>query len=164
MRTKAALLALTLFSGTLITPIAANAQAYGPPPPSYGQVPGPHPRYIHALTDLRAARHYLADNWAWDPVRHEDNIAIHQIDDAIASIKAASIDDGKSLNDPFQIDTRLTPQNRFAKANELLWAAHQDLSEAEDVPQSRGLRNRALRDVDAAHNTVDQAVRIARWQ
>ncbi len=165
MRTKSALLALALFSGTLAASIAAPAQAYGPPPSQpYGQVPGPHPRYIHALSDLRAARHYLADNWAWDPVRHEDNIAIHHIDDAIASIKAASIDDGKSLNDPFSIDTRLTPQNRFAKANELLWAAHQDLAQAEDVPQSRGLRDRALRDVDAAHNTVDQAVRIAHWQ
>ena len=73
----------------------------------------------------------------------------------------ASIDDGKNLNDRFPIDGHLTPQGRFNKANELLYAAHQDLSRAEDVPQSRGLRNRALMHVDQAHNTVDQAVKIA---
>jgi hypothetical protein len=128
------------------------------------QVPGPHPAYLHALADLRAARHYLADGWAWEPVRREDDMAIRQIDAAINEIKMASIDDGKNINDHFPMDGHLTPQNRFAKANELLWAAHQDLSKAEDVPQSRGLRNRAIMHVDEAHNTVDKAVRIARWQ
>ena len=153
MKIQLALVALALSSGS----VAAHAQGYG-------QVPGPHPAYIHALSDLRAARHYLNDGWAWQPVRAEDNKAIRQIDAAINDIKAASIDDGKSLNDPFPIDGHLTPQNRFVKANELLYAAHQDLSRAEDVPQSRGLRNRAIMHVDQAHNTVDQAVRIARWQ
>lgn len=142
--------------------VAAHAQAYGPQ--GYGQVHGPHPAYLHALSDLRAARHYLNDGWAWQPVRAEDNKAISEIDAAINDIRAAAIDDGKGLNDPFPIDAHLTPQNRFAKANELLYAAHKDLARAEDVPQSRGLRNSALQHVDAAHNTVDQAVRIARWQ
>lgn len=100
------------------------------------QVPGPHPAYLHALSDLRAARHYLNDGWAWEPVRAEDQRAIREIDAAINEIKSASIDDGKNLNDRFPIDGHLTPQSRFAKANELLYAAHQDLSHAEDVPQS----------------------------
>ncbi len=116
------------------------------------------------LSDLRAARHYLNDGWAWQPVRAEDNKAIREIDAAINDIKSAAINDGKGLNDPFPMDGHLTPQNRFVKANELLWAAHQDLAKAEDVPQSRGLRDRALQHVDAAHNTVDQAVRISKWQ
>lgn len=153
MKTALPFLALALSCGS----VAANAQGYG-------QVPGPHPAYLHALSDLRAARHYLSDGWAWEPVRAEDNKAIREIDAAINDIKVASIDDGKGLNDHFPMDGHLTPQNRFVKANELLYAAHQDLAHAEDVPQSRGLRDRALRHVDAAHNTVDQAVRIARWQ
>lgn len=156
MKQLSALLALAFAAGTIGSP---NASAQG-----YGQVPGPHPAYLHALADLRAARHYLADGWAWAPVKHEDDLAIQHIDAAINAIKVASIDDGKNVNDRFPIDGSLTPQNRFVKANELLYAAHQDLARAEDVPQSRGLRNRALHEVDAAHDTVDKAVRISRWQ
>ena len=140
------------------------ALAFGGVTAQAQQVPGPHPAYLHALSDLRAARHYLNDGWAWEPVRAEDNKAIREIDAAINEIKMASIDDGKNINDRFPMDGHLTPQNRFVKANELLYAAHQDLARAEDVPQSRGLRNRALMHVDKAHQTVDQAVRVAHWQ
>ncbi len=128
------------------------------------EVPGPHPHYLHALSDLRAARHYLNDGWAWAPVRRDDNAAIREIDAAINEIKRASIDDGKGLNDPFTIDTHLSPHDRFRKANELLAAAHNDLSKAEDVPEARGLRNRAIGHVDAAHQIVDDAWRTAHWE
>src|ERR1700678_2450307 len=104
------------------------------------QVPGPHPAYLHALSDLRAARHYLNDGWAWEPVRRDDDAAIREIDAAIREIKLAAIDDGKGVSDPFPIDKHLGPHDRFRKANELLAAAHNDLSRAEDVPSSRGLR------------------------
>ncbi|MBB5318379.1 hypothetical protein [Tunturibacter empetritectus] len=129
-----------------------------------GEVPGPHPAYLHALSDLRAARHYLNDGWAYDRVRREDNDAIKHIDAAIDEIKRAAIDDGKSLNEPFQIDTRLSPHDRFRKANELLFAAHRDLEHAEDVPQAHGLRDRAIGHIDYAHTIVDNAARTARWE
>ncbi len=144
--------------------LMAAAAMVGPTATEAQQVPGPHPAYLHALTDLRMARSYLNDGWAWEPVRQDDNKAIREIDAAIGEIKSASIDDGKNLGDHPPMDAHLTPQNRFAKANELLYAAHQDLLRAEDVPQSRGLKDRALRHIDAAHNTVDQAVRTSHWQ
>lgn len=128
------------------------------------EVPGPHPAYLHALSDLRAARHYLNDGWAWRPVKHDDEEAIREIDAAINEIKRAAIDDGKGLNDPFPIDTSLTPHGRFHKANELLWKAHNDLSRAEDVREARGLRNRAIGHVDRAHEIVDNAERTAHWE
>jgi len=134
------------------TPLAVTAE-----------VPGPHPAYLHALSDLRAARHYLNDGWAFAPVRHEDEAAIREIDAAIDEIKRAAIDDGKGLNDPFPIDSHLSPHDRFRKANELLFAAHKDLDKAEDVPQARGLRNRAIGHIDAAHQIVDGAWRSAHW-
>lgn len=127
------------------------------------QVPGPHPAYLHALDDLRAARGYLAEGWQWGPVKHDDEMAIREIDAAIAEIKRASIDDGKNLNDHPPIDAHLNGHDRFRKANELLWAAHNDLAHAEDVPQSRGLRNRALGHIDAAHHITDNADRTAHW-
>ncbi|MGD0798906.1 MAG: hypothetical protein ABR910_14410 [Acidobacteriaceae bacterium] len=127
------------------------------------QVPGPHPAYLHALSDLRAARHYLNDGWAWEAVRRDDDAAIREIDAAIGEIKRAAIDDGKGVNDPFPIDRHLSPHDRFRKANELLAAAHRDLAKAEDVPESRGLRDRAIGHVDAAHQIVDAAWRTAHW-
>ena len=126
-------------------------------------VPGPHPAYLHALSDLRAARHYLHDGWAWGPVRHDDDAAIREIDAAIGEIKHAAIDDGKGDADPFPIDHSLTPHDRFRKANELLASAHHDLDRAEDVPESRGLRNRAIGHIDAAHQVVDNAWQTAHW-
>jgi len=148
------LLGLAMIGTTAITAGTALAK----------QVPGPHPHYLRALSDLRMARAYLHDNWAWEPVRKDDDHAIREINAAIDEIKKASIEDGKDLDDHPAIDTRLTPQNRFAKANELLWAAHQNLAKAEDVPQARGLRDRAIGHVDAAHQIVDQAQRTAQWQ
>jgi hypothetical protein len=135
-------------------PFAARAQ----------EVPGPHPAYLHALSDLRAARHYLNDGWAWEPVRRDDNAAIREIDAAIREIKLAAIDDGKGVSDPFPIDRHLSAHDRFRKANELLFSAHNDLAKAEDVPQSRGLRDRAIGHVDIAHHIVDNAERTAHWE
>jgi hypothetical protein len=146
-------LAVLLSGVAIIAPFASPAQ----------QVPGPHPAYLHALSDLRAARHYLNDGWAWEAVRRDDNAAIREIDAAIREIKMAAIDDGKGVNDPFPIDRQLAPHDRFRKANELLAAAHTDLAKAEDVPQSRGLRDRAIGHVDAAHHIVDNAERTAHW-
>jgi hypothetical protein len=153
MLTKVRLMVLTASLMTTAVPMTMKAE-----------VPGPHPAYLHALSDLRTARHYLNDGWAWAPVKHDDNAAIREIDAAINEIKKASIDDGKGLNDPFPIDTHLGPHDRFRKANELLRSAHKDLSEAEDVPQARGLRDRAIAHVDQAHQIVDAADRTAHWE
>ena len=145
---------MILLAGVSAAPAAAVAQ----------QVPGPHPAYLHALSDLRAARHYLNDGWAFEPVRRDDNAAIAQIDAAIREIKMASIEDGKGDAAPFPMDHHMNPHDRFRKANELLAAAHEDLARAEDVPQSRGLRDRAIGHVDQAHHIVDAAWRTAHWQ
>ncbi len=142
----------------------AAVVAMGPVALQAQQVPGPHPAYLHALDDLRAARAQLAEGWQWGPVRHEDEAAIHEIDAAINEIKTAAIWDGKSLSDHPPVDTRLSPHDRFRRANELLGAAHNDLAKAEDVPAARDLRNRSIGHVDRAHQIVDNAWRTARWE
>ncbi len=148
----------------MLTAFAAAAMATAPMTMHAQQVPGPHPAYLHALSDLRAARHYLSDGGAWAPIKHDDEAAVREIDAAISRIKQAAIDDGKGLNDPFPVDTSLSPHDRFRKANELLYSAHNDLSHAEDVPASRGLRDEALKHVDQAHNIVDRTEKTAHWQ
>jgi hypothetical protein len=148
---------MVLAAGLIATAAPMTVQAQ--------EVPGPHPAYLHALSDLRAARHYLNDGWAWAPVRHEDDAAIREIDAAINEIKKAAIDDGKGgVNEQFRVDARLSPHDRFRKANELLASARNDLSRAEDVAQARGLRNRAIGHVDTAHQIVDDAWRTAHWE
>ena len=155
MRTK--MMAFTMLFALLgivaISPKAASAQ----------QVPGPHPAYLHALSDLRMARAYL-DRIAWPPVQHDEEHAIREIDAAINEIKMASIDDGKNLEDHPPIDVNMRPDGRFRKALELLDKAHNDTARAEDVPQARGMRDRAVHHIDQAHGTVDDAIRRVRWE
>jgi hypothetical protein len=155
VRTKMIVLAmfLALVGSLAINPKAASAQ----------QVPGPHPAYLHALSDLRLARAYL-DQIAWPPVQHDEEHAIREIDAAISEIKMASIDDGKNLEDHAPIDVNMRPDGRFRKALELLDKAHNDTARAEDVPQARGMRDRAVRHIDQAHGTVDDAIRRVRWE
>jgi hypothetical protein len=143
-----------LLAAMVLLPATASAQ----------QVPGPHPAYLRALSDLRMARAYLSEGWAWDAVRRDDEHAIQEIDRAMREIKMAAIDDGKNLADHPPVDVNLAPHDRFARANELLDRAHHDLDHAEDVPESRELRNHALWHIDEARKTVDQAWRTARWQ
>lgn len=151
--TKSQVLLSLLVGSIVVSPVASQAQ-----------VPGPHPAYLHALSDLRMARAYLGEGWGWNAVQREDNHAIAEIDAAIREIRRAAIDDGKDLRDHPPIDTHVGWHDRFARANELLGRAHHDLEHAEDVPQARGLRDRALLHIDEAHNTVDRAWRTARWE
>jgi hypothetical protein len=144
---------LALLGILVLNPKAASAQ----------QVPGPQPAYLHALSDLRLARAYL-DQIAWPPVQRDEEHAIREIDAAIAEIKRASIDDGKNIGDHPPVDVRMRPDGRFRKALELLDKAHNDTARAEDVPQSRGMRDRAVRHIDQAHGTVDDAIRRVRWE
>lgn len=144
---------LALVGSLSISPKAASAQ----------QVPGTHPAYLYALSDLRLARAYL-NQIAWPPVQHDEEHAIREIDAAISEIRMASIDDGKNLEDHPPIDANMRPDGRFRKALALLDKAHNDTARAEDVPQARGMRDRAVRHIDQAHGTVDDAIRRVRWE
>src|ERR1700722_4256112 len=74
-----------------------------------------HPAYLHALTDLRAARANLQRPDGGE-LRDQEKKAIHEIDDAIAEIKKASIEDGKDLNDHLPVDAHLEWGGRLRRA------------------------------------------------
>lgn len=121
--------------------------------------PERHPHCLHALSDLRDARAHL-DHLSMNEKRDDLEIkAIKKIDQAIAEIKKASIDDGKNLNDHPPIDTKLTRTGRYHKALELLDAAHKDVTMEEDDPQSQGLQGRVIALVDEAHRTVEEIIK-----
>jgi len=120
---------------------------------------GKHPAYLHALTDLRHARAHLERHDGGE-LRHEEKEAIHSIDDAIAEIKKAAIDDGKDLNDHPPVDAGLDYAGRLHRAKQLLEKAHQDIEREEDNAFAQGLQQRALGHIDKAIHQVNECIRI----
>lgn len=118
-----------------------------------------HPGYLHALTDLRTARAHL-QNPDSGTLHDEERNAIAEIDKAIAEIKAASIDDGKNLNDHPGIDVHLKWVGHLNKCAELLKKAHDDVAKEEDNPAAQGLQGRAIDHIAKASRFVQQAIAL----
>jgi hypothetical protein len=118
---------------------------------------GRHPAYLHALTDLRHARAHL-QRPDGGHLHHEEEDAIHEIDEAIREIKKASIEDGKNLNDHPPVDAKMDWPGRLHRALELLNKAHADIAKEEDNRFAEGLQERALGHIDKAHHHVEEAI------
>lgn len=123
------------------------------------QAQGKHPRYIHALGDLRTAR-ALLERPDGGALHAEEKAAINKINDAIHEIKAASIDDGKGPGDHAPVDPHMPWGGRLRKAKELLDEAYADCNKEEDDPYTRGLQARVLKHISEAHHHVDEAIAI----
>lgn len=120
------------------------------------QLPGAHPGYLHALTDLRTARWFLYHQPGDAKVYGDEDVGITEVDAAIGEIKKASIDDGKDLNDHPKVDVH-EHGSRLLRAIETLKKAHGDIDGEEDNPESRGLRHRALEHIDNALHAAERA-------
>src|SRR4051812_21028246 len=125
-------------------------------------LPGKHPYYLHALSDLRAARWMLEHRPGDAAVSGEEDVAITEIDAAIGEIKRASIDDGKDLHDPPASNGLNNRPGRLHKALELLRKVHSDVAREEDDPMVKGLRNRAVGHIDGAIHATEGAVKDVR--
>jgi hypothetical protein len=138
-----------LLSGLLLAvlPLAANAD-----------VPGKHPAYLHALSDLRAARWMLSHRPGDPAVSAQEDVAITEIDKAIGEIKKASIDDGKNLEDHPPVQGINDRPGRLHKALELLHKVHGDVAREEDDPFTKGLRDRAIMHIDEAAHATEHAI------
>jgi hypothetical protein len=124
-----------------------------------GFAQGQHPAYLHALTDLRTARAHL-ERPNHGALQAQEKAAIHDIDETIAEIKKASIDDGKDLNDHPPVDAKLDWPGRIHRAIELLNKSHSDISKEEDNKFAQGLQQRALGHIDAARRHAQDALAI----
>jgi len=140
---------LLLLSGICITP-AVNA--------GIKKINADHPYYLHALSDLRAARwmiEHRPGNWE----RTVDEIeAVKQIDAAIKEIKMASIEDGKDINDHPAVDEHPDHMGRLHDAIDFLKKSRQDISHDEDNGFARGLQARAYNHIDAAIQATRHAI------
>jgi hypothetical protein len=148
MKSIARVTAVAFFVALVLTLGSGNAFAQGK-----------HPYYLHALSDLRAARAHLEVRSGGE-LRQEEKDAIHDIDEAIAEIKKASIDDGKDLNDHPPVDAGLDHVGRLHRAKQLLEKAHQDIAHEEDNSFAQGLQQRSFDHIDHAIHHVDEAIRL----
>jgi hypothetical protein len=119
-------------------------------------LPGKHPGYLHALSDLRSARWFLSHQSGDSKVYAGEDVAITEIDAAIAEIKKASIDDGKDLNDHPSVDVK-EHGSRLLRAMEIIQRAHDDINNEEDNPEASQLRHRALDHIQKAHDAANRA-------
>ena len=138
-----------LLSGLLLAvlPFAANAD-----------MPGKHPYYLHALSDLRAARWLLNHRPGDEAVSAHEDVALTEIQKAIGEIKHAAIDDGKNIDDHPAVQGANDRPGRLHKALEILRKTRGDLAHEEDDPMTRGLRDRAWQHIDEAIHATEGAI------
>ena len=142
---------VSMLSGLLLLlalPLAANAD-----------LPGKHPYYLHALSDLRTARWMLEHRPADAAVSAQEDVAIAEIDKTIGEIKKAAIDDGKDIHDHPQVDVPGDHPGRLHKSLELLRKVHSDIDREEDDPMTRGLKDRAVHHLDEAIHANEHAIK-----
>ena len=119
-------------------------------------LPGKHPGYLHALSDLRAARWFLYHQPGDAKVYADEDVGITEIDAAIGEIKKAAIDDGKDLNDHPNVDVK-EHGSRLLKSIETLKKARADVGGEEDNPEVRELRHHAIEHIERALHAAEKA-------
>ena len=124
------------------------------------QLPGKHPSYLHALSDLRAARWCLMHQPGDAKVYADEDVAIQQLEAAIGDIKKAAIDDGKDLKDHPKVDVK-DHGSRLLKSMEFIKKAISDVKKEEDDPTAVGLKKRSLDHLKAAFKKAEAA--HAQW-
>jgi hypothetical protein len=127
------------------------------------QLPGRHPHYIHALSDLRAAQWQVDHRRPEDgEVREDELVASDELAAAIHSTTSAAAADGKDLGWNPPPDAPLAWDGRLHAAIELLRAARADLALPEDDPMARNQQKLAILRVDAALHAAERAVGAVR--
>ncbi len=121
-------------------------------------LPGHHPAYLHALTDLRDARWNLEHRPGDAAVSAQEDVAIVETDRAIQEAKTAAMEDGKNIEDHPHEDAKINRAGRLHHALELLNKAKNDVAREEDNPETRDLRNRIVQHTDLAIEATRHAI------
>jgi len=144
---------------TPLLAVLALAAGCSTPVTSAADLPGRHPFYLHALTDMWDARWMLEHRPGDATVSGDEDMAIIEVDRAIAETKRAAADDGKDLGNHPRADVPLDRPGRMHKALELLRKAHADVHREEDNPEVRELRDRIDEHLDEAIHATERAIR-----
>jgi hypothetical protein len=127
-----------MFNGRLKMFLLAAAAAIAIPAAAQAQWWQHHPKYLHAMSDLRTAYWLINHREQADPMaRPEEEHALKEIARAYQDLKDAS---------------------RRHHARDLLIEARSDIQGEEDDPAARGFRYGALRDINKAIHATDEAI------
>lgn len=113
------------------------------------------PKYLHALSDLRAAHGWLEADRRPElaDLRHS---ALKEIEKAVDEVKKAAKDDGRNLNFTPPPQQSSAPGGMVHTALDLLDRAYQDVNTGTDIPQNAGVQTKALQHIAAARAAVQQ--------
>jgi len=125
---------------------------------AYADIPGNHPAYLHALSDLREARADLAHKHDGGAVGKQEDTAIAEIGYAAEAIKRVAAADDKGLYNKPHEDAQLDHADRLHHAQALLKKAQADLAQHEDNPEAKTLQRHAAGQVQAALRAVETAI------
>ena len=123
------------------------------------ELPGHHPAYMHALTDLRDAHWNIEHRPGDAAVSKQETDALFEIDHAIQEATKAAAEDGKATWQHPQEDAKLDRPGRLHHALDLLNKAKQDVAQDEANPEARELRNRVVGHIDRAIYATGLAIR-----
>lgn len=119
-----------------------------------------HPKYLHAMSNLRTAYWLIAHRDQTDPeARPEERAAMKEISRAYQDLKDASIVDEKDINDQPPANMNFWDRRgRLHHALDLLREARNDINGEEDDPAARGFRHGAMKDIDKAIRATNGAI------
>lgn len=146
----------------ILTMSAAAVLAVVVPTAMNADIPGRHPAYLRARSDLRRAQMLMR-------VREEPNVtrrlveADHETEAAIGEIDRAAVLDRKDLEDRPHVDAFPDRRARFGRIVELLRSARRDLATEEDNGRARGWRDAAFRHIDGALDHMHRAAVDMHW-
>ncbi len=125
-------------------------------------VPGRHPAYLHARSDLRRADQLLLARDEPNVMR-DLQVADEAVRRAIGEIDRASVIDRKSLDSNPPVDVRMDRPGRMRETFRLLQSAKNDITREEDNPYAMEWRNRAIHHIDEALGFLRKAAQDRRW-
>jgi hypothetical protein len=142
----------------LAVPLAAQAAPQHPP----GEWWHHHPHYVHAMSDVSTAYRLLQHANGDRPQKIEEQHAELAIRYAYQTLADASAVDRKNIQDIPPADTNTYDhRGRLRHALDLLHDAHDQVNVEEDDRDARGLKDRALKEIDAAAHATEDAIRTA---
>lgn len=146
----------------ILTLSAAALLAVVVPAAMNADIPGRHPAYLRARSDLRRAQLLMR-------VREEPNVtrrlveADRETEAAIGEIDRAAVLDRKDMEDHPRVDAFPDRRARFGRIVELLRSARRDLASEEDNGRARGWRDAAYRHIDEALEHMHRAAIDLHW-
>jgi hypothetical protein len=126
---------------------------------AHADLPGKHPSYLHALSDLREAREDLGHKPGNDVISQQEDKAIAEIDYAAQALKRIAAADDKGLYNKPHADASFDHPGRLHHAQDLLQKAKSDIAQQEDNEDARKLQRHAIEHVQAALQATDAAIK-----